>query len=57
MALLVYVHDLVLTGNDYDTCLAFNAYLHSCFRIRDLGTLKHFLGIEIARSSQGLFVS
>ena len=44
MALLVYVDDLVLTSNDPDTCLAFEAYLHCCFRIKDLGPLKYFLG-------------
>jgi len=57
MALLVYVDDLVLAGNDSNTCVAFKAYLHNCFRIKDLGSLKYFLGIEVARNSRGLFLS
>ena len=56
MALLVYVDDIVLTGNDPQLCADFKAYLHKCFHIKDLGNLKYFLGIEVARSSQGLFL-
>jgi len=56
MALLVYVDDIVLTGNDHQLCADFKAYLHKCFHIKDLGNLKYFLGIEVARSSQGLFL-
>jgi len=36
MALLVYIDDLVLIGNDSDTCSPFKAYLNSCFCIKDL---------------------
>jgi len=57
MALLVYVDDVMLTGNNQAICSAFKAYLHSCFRIKDLGLLKYFLGIDVARSPQGLFLS
>ena len=57
LALLVYVDDLVLTGNDSTACFAFKAYLHNCFRIKDLGPLKYFLDTEVARNSDGLFLS
>jgi len=53
MALLVYVDDLVLTGNDNDLYAQFKPYLHKCFRI---GQLKYFLGIEVARNAKGLFL-
>ena len=56
MALLVYVDDLVLTGNDSDLCASFKSYLNTCFQIKDLGALKSFLGIEVATNSQGLFL-
>ena len=56
MALLVYVDDLVLTGNCSIACAEFKKYLNSCFHIKDLGPLKYFLGIEVARSPQGLFL-
>ena len=55
MALLIYVDDLVLTGNDDGLCAQFKDYLHNCFHIKDLGRLKYFLGIEVARSKKGLF--
>ena len=54
MALLIYVDDLVLTGNDDDLCAKFKVYLHT--HIKDLGPLKYFLGIEVARSKTGLFL-
>nr|KYP51292.1 Retrovirus-related Pol polyprotein from transposon TNT 1-94 [Cajanus cajan] len=49
-ALLVYVDDVVLTGNDMAEISAVKAYLHAQFHIKDLGPLKFFLGLEIARS-------
>jgi len=56
MALLIYVDDLVLTGNDPQTCLHFKEYLSRCFYIKDLGSLKYFLGFEVACSSKGIFL-
>jgi len=53
MALLVYVNDLVLTGNNREVCSKFKQYLNNCFKIKDLGPLKYFLGIEVARGPQG----
>jgi len=55
MALPMYVDDIVLTGNNHQYCADFKAYLHKYFHIKDLGNL-YFLGIEVARSSQGLFL-
>lgn len=33
------------------------SFLNKRFRIKDLGALKYFLGIEIARSRKGIFIS
>ncbi|XP_020266506.1 uncharacterized protein LOC109841995 [Asparagus officinalis] len=54
MGLLVYVDDIILAGNNYDECATFKRYLHKCFHIKDLGSLKKFLGIEVARSQIGI---
>ncbi|WKA11474.1 hypothetical protein VitviT2T_028969 [Vitis vinifera] len=53
---LVYVDDLIISGNDSAALKTFKAYLSDCFKMKDLGVLKYFLGIEVARSSAGLFL-
>ncbi|XP_021727651.1 uncharacterized protein LOC110694789 [Chenopodium quinoa] len=53
---LVYVDDLIISGNDSAALLAFGAYLGDCFKMKDLGPLKYFLGIEVARSATSLFL-
>ena len=53
---LVYVDDLIISGNDSAALHAFKSYLCACFKMKDLGSLKYFLGIEVARSSLGLFL-
>ena len=57
MALLVYVDNIVLASNNSQASNAFKTYLHACFSIKDLGPLKYFLGIEIARGPKRLFLS
>ncbi|PNY16822.1 retrovirus-related Pol polyprotein from transposon TNT 1-94 [Trifolium pratense] len=56
MAVLVYVDDLVIAGNYSDTCTNFKQYLRRCFHMKDLGPLKYFLGLELARGATGLFM-
>ena len=56
MALSIYVDDLVLTDNNPDASAPFKQYLSRCFYIKDLGLLKYFGGIELARNSQGLYL-
>ena len=56
MNVLVYVDDLIISGNHYASSTAFKAYLSDFFHMKDLGSLKYFLGIEVARSSSGLFL-
>ena len=53
---LVYVDDLILSGNDSIALQTFKAYLSHCFHMKDLGPLKYFLGIEVARSTSGVFL-
>lgn len=56
-ALIVYVDDIVVTGNDPDEMKALQSYLSSEFEMKDLGDLKYFLGIEVSRSDKGIFLS
>ncbi|XP_021839557.2 uncharacterized mitochondrial protein AtMg00810-like [Spinacia oleracea] len=53
---LVYVDDLIISGNDSSAIASFKAYLGECFHMKDLGVLKYFLIIEVARSSEGIFL-
>ncbi|KAJ0838020.1 putative RNA-directed DNA polymerase [Helianthus annuus] len=45
--LLVYVDDVVVTGNSENEIERIKHVLHETFRIKDLGVLKYFLGIEV----------
>ncbi|GJZ69683.1 ribonuclease H-like domain-containing protein [Tanacetum coccineum] len=52
--LLVYVDDLVITGNNVDEIEKFKRFLSNKFKIKDLGELKYFLGIEALKTAIGL---
>ncbi|XP_020417872.1 uncharacterized protein LOC109948621 [Prunus persica] len=56
-ALIVCVDDIVVTGNDTGEQLKLQKYLSPEFEMKDLGDLKYFLGIEVARSTTGIFLS
>ena len=49
MTLIVYVDDMVLTGDDLEERKALKQFLASKFEMKDLGQLKNFLGIEVSR--------
>lgn len=56
LRILVYVDDLVISGDSNTAINSFKAYLSTCFHMKDLGKLKYFLGLEVARSSQGIYL-
>ena len=55
--LIVYVDDIVITGNDIAEIVDLKKYLAQEFEVKDLGQLKYFLGIEISRGPKGMFLS
>jgi hypothetical protein len=57
IALIVYVDDMVVTGNDPKEKKALQIYLSREFKMKDLGHLKFFLGIKMSRSDKGIFLS
>ena len=57
LALLVYVDDIVITGNDNNEIEKFKVFLQSKFQIKDLGKLKYFLGIEVLENDKGVCLS
>ncbi|KAJ9556427.1 hypothetical protein OSB04_011041 [Centaurea solstitialis] len=54
---LVYVDDIVLTGNNPNFLNNFVTTLASRFSLKDLGQLSNFLGVEIIPTKDGLFLS
>ena len=56
-ALIVYVDGMVVIGNDPDERKALQSYLSREFKMKDLGHLKYFLGIEVSRFDKGIFLS
>ena len=55
--LTVNVDDIVLTGNCEEEMVHFKQLLSKEFEIKDLGQLRYFLGMEVARSSRGISIS
>lgn len=55
--LIVYVDDIVVTGNHEAEISQLKSLLAKEFEIKDLGPLKYFLGIEVAQSKSGIFIS
>ncbi|KAK8955072.1 hypothetical protein KSP39_PZI002920 [Platanthera zijinensis] len=55
--LLVYVDDIIITGDDSNGIRAVKQHLSSVFQTKDLGHLRYFLSLEVARRSDGLVLS
>ncbi|XP_070014939.1 uncharacterized mitochondrial protein AtMg00810-like [Nicotiana sylvestris] len=55
--ILVYADDLLITGNDTKLIEEAKNILNSKFKMKDLGELKYFLGIEFAKPSKGIFMN
>lgn len=51
---LVYVDDLLITCNNAQMISKLKFDLQQSFRMKDLGPLKYFLGIELVRSESGI---
>lgn len=55
--ILVYVDDLILAGNDSEAINSAKAFLHKSFHMKDMGSLRYFLGIEVDQCKEGIFIS
>lgn len=55
--LIVYVDDIIITGDDHMERDKLRKRLSAEFDIKELGRLKYFLGIEVAHSDEGIFIS
>ena len=51
------VDDTIITGNDFFEMRCLKKVLTKEFKIKDLGNLRYFLGMGVARSRDGISVS
>ncbi|KAM1032895.1 hypothetical protein TB2_035958 [Malus domestica] len=57
IALIIYVDDMIITSDDLDEITKLEKNLSAEFEMKNLGDLKYFLGVEVARLSRGIFLS
>uniref|UniRef100_A0A3Q7GUG7 Reverse transcriptase Ty1/copia-type domain-containing protein n=1 Tax=Solanum lycopersicum TaxID=4081 RepID=A0A3Q7GUG7_SOLLC len=55
--ILVYVDDMLIAGNDLVLIEHTKQELHARFKIKDLGILRYFLGIEFGTSDKGILMN
>ena len=55
--LLLYVDDMIITGDDLSGIQELKDFLNQQFKIKDLGHLGYFLGLEITHSTDGLYIT
>jgi hypothetical protein len=55
--LLVYVDDIIITGNNSELIHRLITLLNLEFKLRNLGYARYFLGIEVSPTSMGLVLS
>lgn len=55
-SVLIYVGNLLITGSSIQAMNRFKAYLSSTFHMKDLGILRYFLGIEVAKNPTCIYL-
>ena len=57
LIVVLYVDDLIFTGNNKALIGEFKEAMKNEFEMTDLGLLKYFLGIEVKQMHDGIFIS
>ena len=55
--LLLYVDNMIITGDDLSGIQELKDFLSQQFEMKDLGHLSYFLGLEITYSTDGLYIT
>ncbi|XP_061375946.1 uncharacterized mitochondrial protein AtMg00810-like [Gastrolobium bilobum] len=56
IALIVYVDDILIASNNISEVQLLTNILDNKFKLKNLGPVKYFLGLEVARSSKGITI-
>ena len=54
IVILVYVDDILVASNSLQAIIDFKEFLHDQFKLKDVGTSKYLLGLEVVRTSKGI---
>ena len=54
---LLYVDDMILSGNDVVGIATLKSHLMSNFKMKDLGHLTYFLGLEVTMNNEGIRIN
>jgi len=57
LIVILYVNDLIFTGTDDFLIIEFKKFMKNEFEITDLGLLRYFLGIEVKKTENVIFIS
>eukprot|EP00253_Pinus_taeda_P029599 PITA_29599 len=57
LIVVLYVDDVIFTGNDNYLIENFKAFMKEEFETIDMGLLRYFLGIEVDQNENGIFIS
>jgi hypothetical protein len=57
LLIVLYVDDLLITGDSCSTIVETKAALHNTFSMTDMGLLNYFLGLEISQKESGVTIS
>ena len=55
--LLLYVDDMIITGDDLSGIQELKDFLSQPFEMKDLGHINYFLGLEITHFIDGLYIT
>ena len=55
--LLLYMDDMIITGDDLNGIQELKVFLNQQFEMKDLGHLSYFLSLEITHSTDGIYIT
>lgn len=55
--MLIYVDDILITGNDPIPIFTSKKFLHGHLQIKDMVDLKYFMDIVVSQSKKGISIS